>query len=271
VKTGGPIAERKLAATPAVKVTLSGESSRRGTFNSPPFRGGDVTFNARRPTTRMGSVWVFREAFHDAIKWKESGKTTADPVEMRALLDVMEGKVKLRFQAREAIDIRSAQRDCDEFGLSFVLEYGNEAGECLDLITSHKIPVIFGPARDGDSQVTSFDSPVTAWKTPKLLAEQGVVFCLTAADASGDGGLGRQAGFAIRNGLDRARALRAVTGDAAAILGLDKKIGRLAEGFDADLVVWNGEPFDDTSRPVLVLINGKPVLDLEGRFAKENQ
>ena len=55
------------------------------------------------------------------------------------------------------------------------------------------------------------------------------------------------------------------------MIGLDKKIGRLAEGFDADLVVWNGEPFDDTSRPVLVLINGRPVLDLEGRFAKENQ
>jgi imidazolonepropionase-like amidohydrolase len=269
VKTGGPVAGRRLDATPCVKVTLSGESSRRATFNSPPFRGGDVTFLTRRPTTRMGSAWVFREAFHDALHFKETGKTGGDPAEMRALLDVMEGKVKLRFQAREAADIRSAQRDCDEFGLSFVLEYGSEAGECLDLITSRKIPVIFGPARDGDSQVAQFDDPRTAWQTPKVLAEQGVAFCLTAADASGDGGLPRQAGFAIRNGLDRARALRAVTADAAAMVGLEKRVGRLAEGLDADLVVWNGEPFDDVSRPVLVLINGRPVLDLEGRFAKE--
>jgi hypothetical protein len=269
VKTGGPVSERRLAATPCVKVTLSGESSRRGTFNSPPFRGGDVSFLTRRPTTRMGSAWVFREAFHEALRFKETGKTSGDPAEMKALLDVMEGKVKLRFQAREAFDIRSAQRDCDEFGLSFVLEYGNEVGECLDLITSHRIPVIFGPPRDGDSQVSQFDSHVTAWQTPKLLAEQGVVFCLTAADASGDGGLARQAGFAIRNGLDRARALRAVTADAAAMVGLEKRVGRLAEGLDADVVVWNGEPFDDVSRPVLVLINGRPVLDVEGRFGKE--
>jgi imidazolonepropionase-like amidohydrolase len=269
VKTGGPIAQRRLAATPCVKVTLSGESSRRATFNTPPFRGGDVTFSVRRPTTRMGSAWVFREAFHDALRFKETGKTSGDPAQMRALLDVMEGKVKLRFQAREAADIRSAQRDCDEFGLTFVLEYGNETGECLDLVTSRKIPVIFGPPRDGDSQASQFDDPITAWQTPKLLAERGVPFCLTAADASGEGGLSRQAGFAIKNGLDRARALRAVTTDAAAMIGLDKRIGRLAEGFDADLVVWSGEPFDDVSRPVLVVINGRPVLDVEGRFAKE--
>jgi imidazolonepropionase-like amidohydrolase len=97
-----------------------------------------------------------------------------------------------------------------------------------------------------------------------------VTFCLTASDGSGDSGLARQAGFAIKNGLDRARALRAVTADAAAMIGLDKKIGRVAEGLDADLVLWNGAPFDDTSRPVLVLINGHPVLDTDGRLRKEN-
>jgi imidazolonepropionase-like amidohydrolase len=270
VKTGGPLAGRKLAATPCVKVTIGPESSFRGEGNSPPFRFGDLTLYARRPTTRMGSTWVFREAFHDALLYKEHGKTDADPAAMKALLEVLDGKLKLRFQAREAADIRSAQRACDEFGLSFALEYGNEAGECMDLLTAKKIPVIFGPARDGDSRAARYESPLTAWHTPKLLAERGVPFCLTASDGSGESGLPRQAGFAIKNGLDRARALRAVTADAAAILGLDKKIGRVAEGLDADLVLWNGPPFDDTSRPVLVLINGHPVLDVDGRLRKEN-
>jgi imidazolonepropionase-like amidohydrolase len=54
------------------------------------------------------------------------------------------------------------------------------------------------------------------------------------------------------------------------MLGLEKRIGRVAEGLDADLVLWNGAPFDDTSRPVLVLINGQVVLDADGRLRKEN-
>jgi len=270
VKTGGPLPGRKLAATPCVKVTLGLESSFRGSPNGPPFRFGDLTFNARRPTTRMGSTWVFREAFHDALHFKQTGKTDKDPAAMKALLDVLDGKVKLRFQARDVSDIRSAQRDCDEFGLAFAIECGNEAGECMELIAAKKIPVIFGPARDGDGRASRFEAPLTAWRTPQLLAEQGATFCLTASDGSGDSGLARQAGFAIKNGLDRARALRAVTSDAAAMLGLDKRIGRVAEGLDADLVLWNGAPFDDTSRPVLVLINGQVVLDADGRLRKEN-
>lgn len=270
VKTGGPLPGRKLAATPCVKVTLGPESSYRGGQNQPPFRFGDLTMYARRPTTRMGSMWVFREAFHDALRFKQTGKSDGDPAAMKALLDVMDGKVKLRFQAREAADVRSAQRACDEFGLTFAIEYGNEVGECMDLVAAKKIPVIFGPARYGDSRTGRYEAPLTAWRTPKLLAEQGVPFCLTASDGAGDSGLARQAGFAIKNGLDRARALRAVTADAAVMLGLDKKIGRVAEGLDADLVLWNGPPFDDTSRPVLVLINGHPVLDADGRLRKEN-
>jgi imidazolonepropionase-like amidohydrolase len=270
VKTGGPVSERLLPATPCVKVTLSSESEQRGSFNSSPSRFGDVTFNARRPTTRMGSAFVFRDAFHDALRVKQGGKADDDPDALRALGEVLDGKLKLRFQAREAMDIRSAQRDCDEFGLTFTLEYGSEVGECLDLVTEHKIPVIFGPARDGDSRVAQrYDDAVTAWRTPRLLAEKGVTFCLTAADGSGERGLARQAGFAIRNGLDRARALRAVTSDAAAMIGLEKRVGKLAEGFDADLVAWNGAPFDDTSKPVLVVINGRPVFDPDGRFRKE--
>jgi len=271
VKTGGPIAERRLDATPCVKVTLSSESSQRGSFNSAPFRFGGPTFNARRPTTRMGAAFVFRDAFHQALQYKQTGATDGDPAVMKALCDVLDGKIKLRFQAREAADIRSAQRDCDEFGLSFTLEYGSEVGECLDLVVARKIPVVFGPARGIDSGVAeSFDSALTAWRTPKLLAEQGVRFCLTAADASGERGLARQAGFAIRNGLDRARALQAVTADAAALIGLEKRIGKLAEGFDADLVAWNGPPFDDSSRATLVLIQGRPVFDPDGRFRKED-
>ncbi len=274
VKTAGPIAERRLAAKPCVKVTLGPESSGRGVFNRSPSRfGGGASFANRRPTTRMGAAWVFRKAFHDSIAWRDAGRPSSDglePAAMTALGEVLSGATALRMQVREAMDFDTTARLADEFGLKYAIEYGTEAAQRLDLLAQRSVPVIFGPVRTSDSTFENFESAVPALETPKLLAEKGIPFCLTASDGSGDGGLARQAGLAIRFGLDRARALRAVTADAAAICGLEQRVGRLAAGLDADLVVWNGAPFDDASKPVLVLIHGRPVVDPQGRFRKEN-
>ncbi|MBL8843211.1 MAG: amidohydrolase family protein [Planctomycetes bacterium] len=273
VKTGGPIGERRVAVKPIVKATLGPESSQRGAGNRSPSRFGGVNYTARRPTTRMGSAWVFRKAFHDAIAFRDAGKPSNDGLEpdaMRALADVLAGKTALRMQVREALDFYTSVKLADEFGLSFTYEYATEAAQCIDLLVARKLPVIFGPVRTTDSTFEQFEAAQPALDTARLLAEKGVPFCLTASDASGEGGLPRQAGVAIRNGLDRARALRAVTSDPAAMVGLEGRVGRLAPGLDADLVVWNGMPFDDTAKPVLVLIHGRPVLDLQGKFRKEN-
>lgn len=274
VKTGGPLESRRLQPKPCVKVTLGPESSGRGVFNRSPSRfGGGASFANRRPTTRMGAAWVFRKAMHDAIAFRDEGLPSSDgfePAALRALGDVLAGATQLRMQVREAMDFDTTARLADEFGLTYSIEYGTEAVQRLDLLAARKIAVIYGPVRQTDSTFESYESAAPALETPKLLAEKGIPFCLTASDGNGDGGLARQAGLAIRFGLDRARALRAVTVDPAALVGLDQRVGRLAVGLDADLVVWNGAPFDDASMPVLVLIQGRPVVDAQGRFRKEN-
>ncbi len=273
LKTGGPIADRRLPAKPIVKLTLGPESSGRGASNRGPSRFGGVSYSTRRPTTRMGSAWVFRKAMHDSIAFRDAGRASNEDLEpdaMRALADVLAGKTALRVQAREALDFFTAVKLADEFGLSFSYEYATEAAQCLDLLAARKIPVIFGPVRSSDSIFEGFEGAMPALETPRLLAAKGIHFCLTASDGSGEGGLGRQAGLAIRFGLDRAQALRSVTSDPAQMVGLDGRVGRLVPGLDADLVVWNGAPFDDTAKPVLVLIQGRPVLDLQGKFRKEN-
>jgi imidazolonepropionase-like amidohydrolase len=274
VKTAGPIADRRLPSKACVKVTLGPESSGRGVFNRSPSRfGGGASFANRRPTTRMGAAWVFRKAFHDAIAWRDEGRPSSDgfaPAALTALGEVLTGATALRMQVREAMDFDTTARLADEFGLKYSIEYGTEAAQRLDLLARRGVAVIFGPVRASDSTFEGYESAVSALETPKLLAEKGIPFCLTASDGNGDGGLARQAGLAIRHGLDRARALRAVTADSAAICGLEQRVGRLTAGLDADLVVWNGAPFDDTSKPVLVLIQGRPVVDPQGRFRKEN-
>ena len=63
----------------------------------------------------------------------------------------------------------------------------------------------------------------------------------------------------MRHGLPRAEALAAVTSRPAKLLGVSDRVGRVAVGLDADLIVWSGKPFDPTSRPVAIMIGGRDV------------
>ena len=65
----------------------------------------------------------------------------------------------------------------------------------------------------------------------------------------------------MRGGLSFDQALAAVTSAPAALLGLSDRLGTVAEGMDADLVLWNGRPFASTSRVTGVVIDGNLVVD----------
>jgi imidazolonepropionase-like amidohydrolase len=65
--------------------------------------------------------------------------------------------------------------------------------------------------------------------------------------------------FAVRHGLPHDRALRAVTLDAARLIGVDDRVGALAPGLEADLVIWNGDPLSPTTKAEAVYIRGQEV------------
>ena len=67
------------------------------------------------------------------------------------------------------------------------------------------------------------------------------------------------AAVAVKNGMDEMEALRAITIRGAEIVGLDDKIGSIAEGKDADLVIFSGHPLDFRSKVQAVLLDGKTV------------
>ncbi|HEX3647532.1 MAG TPA: amidohydrolase family protein, partial [Pseudonocardiaceae bacterium] len=68
-----------------------------------------------------------------------------------------------------------------------------------------------------------------------------------------------QATLAVKEGLDRATALRALTVNPAEILRLDDQVGSLKPGLDADVVVWSGDPLDVMSRALRVFVRGREV------------
>lgn len=62
-------------------------------------------------------------------------------------------------------------------------------------------------------------------------------------------------------GLNMSSALKTVTSNPAKALGLDHRMGKIGQGFDADIVVWDSMPLQLGARPVQVYIDGIPQLE----------
>ena len=215
----------------------------------------------------MGVDWVFRKAFFDARRARAGqqphGVDVPPKEALPVLQQVLDGEVPLRIHARMQNDIFSALRLAREFDLKFVFEEATEAYRCLPQLKAAGMPVIFGPvfmtptgwrARSGEVEHPRLN-------TPAQLAEAGIDFALTAQEMRDEEGLVRQGMVAVRNGLSADEALRALTATPARLLGVPDQLGVVAPGARADLVVWNTEPFDATSRPLLVMIAGRIVHD----------
>ena len=266
VHTGGAPDRRVLRPVAAVKAVIGSDPSMLGTSNRRPY-GGSVSLYARRPNSRMGLTWVFRKAFYDARRrgrgLEAYGADTASPEAGAVLREVLEGKVPLRIQARIQQDILTALRLCGEFGLRFTLEEATEAYRCLDELQEKSVPVIFGPIyeRPAGIRLRSGEGRRSRYYTFRALVEAGIETALSAQEFREEDGLARQAMYAVRFGVGFDDALKAVTQTPARMLGLDDQLGTLEPGKRADLVVWSGRPFAATSRAVVVLIDGKVVVD----------
>jgi imidazolonepropionase-like amidohydrolase len=78
-----------------------------------------------------------------------------------------------------------------------------------------------------------------------------------------------QASLAVREGLDRETALRAITINPAKALGVAAEVGSLEVGKRADIVVWGGDWMDPMARPRTVLIDGRIVFEHDAATGEE--
>lgn len=269
---GGIGAVVKTAGDTVAEMLLLDESGMRLTMGSEPSRGNRAirggTPNSiyyRRPTTRMGVVWSARKAFYDAQAYKErktvengDGEPAMGDPAMEVLVKVLDREVEVHTTARAEQDIRTAIRLADEFGYSTLLTEAIEAWRVVDEIKESGATVLFSaPSRLRVLGSGAGDGAEYRLHTLNLLAEAEVPFAIQTGSDLGTLDLVHEAMFAVRNGLDRDTALAAVTTIPARILGIDDRVGAIAAGLDADLVVWSGDPFEPTSRVESVYVNGE--------------
>jgi imidazolonepropionase-like amidohydrolase len=216
------------------------------------------------PSTRLGVAKIIREAFVDAQNYRaardaaaEEGKPFARDLTKETLVRVLDGELAWDQHTHRHDDIATAIRLSEEFGYRLVVNHGTEGHKLADVLAAKDIPVIYGPLFTSRSKVELRDRGI-----PNLaaIAAAGVRVAITTdAPVVPINMLVTQASMAVRDGLPRQTALEALTTNPASFLGFGDRVGQLTTGYDADIVLWSGDPLDTTSRAQRVWIDGREV------------
>ena len=218
------------------------------------------------PVTRMATAAIIRENLCKALEYGEKlEKAAADEEEdkpdydakLEALLPVVRGELPVHIHAHRADDIATGVRIAREFGLKCVIVHGTEAHLIPELLEQEGIPVITGPALGDRSKPELINMTI---ESPAVLTLRGVktAICTDHPEVPIQY-LPLCAALAVKGGMNPEAALAAITINAAQIAGIDDRVGSLAPGKDADLVVTTGHPINLLSRVKAVFIDGRRV------------
>ena len=230
-------------------------------------------YNERKqaPSTRMATAAIFREGMHKAkeyMEMQERHKNKPDDndkpeydMKMEALVRALKGELPIKAHAHRADDILTAIRLAREFQLRMTLDHCTEGYLITDILYEEGFPVITGPLLTDRSKVELRSQTL---KNPGILARAGIKVAIsTDAPCVPIQYLALSAAMAAREGMDRTEALRAITINAASIVGIGERVGSIEPGKDADLVIMDGHPFDLKSRVRFTIINGNVVYESE--------
>lgn len=189
-----------------------------------------------------------------------------EPVSRDLKLDVwakvLKGETPLMITAQRAQDIDTALRLAQEFKLKLWLDGAAESYLLADALKQASVPVI---ARASMMRAVGEQANATV-ELPALLRSKGV-FITMGSGYEGYVPKTRvilfEAALAAANGLGFDDALAMITRDAAQLLGIADRVGTLQPGKDADIALFDGDPFEYTSHCVGTLIDGK--LEFEGQ------
>lgn len=209
--------------------------------------------NGNIPSTRMAIASLIREELFLARQYFDGNSSGS--FGMECYRELFEGKIPLKAHVHRADDIFTAIRIAKEFGLGLTLDHCTEGHLIAERIAESGFPAIVGPSL---ASRTKEEVSLSDFKTPGILQKAGVTVALTTDHpVSRIQHLPLCAALAVKEGMDRRAALRAITIDAARICRVDSRLGSLKVGKDADIVIYDGSPLDIFSSVRATLVNGE--------------
>jgi imidazolonepropionase-like amidohydrolase len=219
------------------------------------------------PGTRGKSVYLVREQFIKAREYQakvESAQGDATKLPPRdehleTLIEAMQGQRIVHYHTHRHDDIMSVLRLAEEFHLHVVLHHVSEGWKVADEIAQAKVPcsiiLIDSPGGKLEAQDLRFE-------TGKILEQAGVRVAFHTDDWITDSRIfNRMAALAVRAGMSRQAALKALTLAGAEILNLQDRIGSLEPGKDADFVVLSGDPLSVYTHVLETWVEGNKAFD----------
>lgn len=220
------------------------------------------------PGTRAKAAAQARALFVRAQEYREKVRAAkGDPtklptrdLQMEALVEVLEGKRVVHNHTHRHDDVLTAIRLAQEFGYRLVLQHVSEAWKIADEIAKSGYPAsIIGL----DSPGGKLEAAEVSMTNGAALEKAGAAVAFHTDDGITDSRFFlRSAALAVRNGMTREVALRAMTLEGAKMLDLDKRVGSLEAGKDADFIVLSGDPLSVYTRVEQTWVEGVKVFDL---------
>ena len=248
---------------------LDGRRVEDATIAAPVAIHADLSEAARAygGNTRGGAARKLREALADArllranVAADEQNRLrtlSASRLDLLALAPVLDGKLPLVIDAEKASDIEEALALAREEKIRIAIEGAAEGWSVAGDLAAAKVPVLVDPMQ---SIPGSFESLRARFDDAALLHAAGVSVVLLGEQWFGDGAnarvLPQECGNAVAWGFPHDAALAAVTRVPAELFGVADRIGTLAPGKIADVVVWSGDPFELSTNAEHVFIAGR--------------
>lgn len=252
VKTYGVCADDAVIKDPVAMKCALGENPKRCYK--------DKGNSARMSTAAVMRNMIFRAKDYLARKEAAAGdpaKMPAFDFKCEAMIPVLKKEIPLKVHAHQANDILTAIRIAREFDLKLTLEHVTEGHLIADKLAETDYMMAIGPSLTNASKV---ELQYKSWTTPGILSAKGChVSIITDAPVIPQQYLPLCAGMAVKAGMDEFEALKAITINPAEHIGIAERVGTIETGKDADIVIYEGSPFENLSSIRLVLIDGKRI------------
>jgi len=234
---------------------------------------------ARYPKSRMGVEAAIRLEFEQAKDyvrhWQEhekklkasragKGKVPAPPppkkdYRLEGVADILSGKLWVRCHAYQSEEMLSIMRLCKEYGVKLVcFEHGLEGFRITNELVANGV----GISTFADFWAYKWEAYNTMPYAAALAAKRGVLVALNSDDAERMRRLFNDAAKTVRfGGLSEAEAIKTLTINPAKILGIDKEVGTIEPGKDADLAVFSRHPLDPYTVCQMTIVDGTVYFD----------
>ncbi|HYN10452.1 MAG TPA: amidohydrolase family protein [Vicinamibacterales bacterium] len=214
--------------------------------------GGGGAGDQARPVDELNRMLDQTRAY-----MKNANRAAVVNWSLEAFVPILEHRQAMYVNAGTDQAIRDAVAWGEKQGINLVLRINPNSQTMASFLKAHNVPVILGNVLSMPSNEDRFHA--YTYQTAGVLAKAGVPFAFSSGGYSNVRLIPFQAGMSVAWGLDRDAAIRALTIDAARILGVDSQVGTLEVGKLANLFVVRGDPLEIRSQIKHVVIAGRDV------------